>query len=122
MQETALPANPSQDFFGLSEGAMGRAANPVSVLLVEQKLAIALDISQRLYVMGHGAIVFEGSPAQLALLMDESNAALLSRHAERQNLSRYELVLEAILPDDPASIAPMPCSPASRRVPRHRCA
>ena len=37
----------------------------VSVLLVEQKLAIALDISQRLYVMGHGAIVFEGSPAQL---------------------------------------------------------
>ena len=37
----------------------------VSVLLVEQKLAIALDISDRLYVMGHGAIVFEGSPAQL---------------------------------------------------------
>lgn len=37
----------------------------ISVLLVEQKLAIALDISQRLYVMGHGAIVFEGSPAQL---------------------------------------------------------
>ncbi len=37
----------------------------VSVLLVEQKLAIALDISQRVYVMGHGAIVFEGTPAQL---------------------------------------------------------
>jgi branched-chain amino acid transport system ATP-binding protein len=37
----------------------------ISVLLVEQKLAIALDISQRLYVMGHGAIVFEGSPADL---------------------------------------------------------
>ena len=37
----------------------------ISVLLVEQKLAIALDISQRLYVMGHGAIVFEGSPAEL---------------------------------------------------------
>ena len=37
----------------------------VSVLLVEQKLAIALDISDRLYVMGHGAIVFEGSPADL---------------------------------------------------------
>ena len=34
----------------------------VAVLLVEQKLAIALDISQRLYVMGHGAIVFEGTP------------------------------------------------------------
>lgn len=37
----------------------------VSVLLVEQKLAIALDISQRLYLMGHGSVVFEGSPAQL---------------------------------------------------------
>lgn len=37
----------------------------VSVLLVEQKLAIALDISQRLYLMGHGSVVFEGSPQQL---------------------------------------------------------
>ncbi len=37
----------------------------VSVLLVEQKLSIALDISDRLYVMGHGSIVFEGSPAEL---------------------------------------------------------
>jgi len=34
----------------------------VSILLVEQKLAIALDISERLYVMGHGQIVFEGAP------------------------------------------------------------
>ncbi|MDP9108886.1 MAG: ABC transporter ATP-binding protein [Pseudomonadota bacterium] len=37
----------------------------ISILLVEQKLAIALEISQRVYVMGHGAIVFEGSPADL---------------------------------------------------------
>ena len=37
----------------------------VSVLLVEQKLTIALEISERCYVMGHGAIVFEGSPADL---------------------------------------------------------
>ena len=37
----------------------------VSILLVEQKLAIALDISERLYVMGHGTIVFEGSPREL---------------------------------------------------------
>jgi branched-chain amino acid transport system ATP-binding protein len=37
----------------------------VSILLVEQKLAIALDISQRLYVMGHGRIVFSGTPAEL---------------------------------------------------------
>lgn len=37
----------------------------ISVLLVEQKLAIALEISQRVYVMGHGRIVFEGTPAEL---------------------------------------------------------
>ncbi len=37
----------------------------VSVLLVEQKLTIALQISERCYVMGHGAIVFEGTPAAL---------------------------------------------------------
>jgi len=37
----------------------------VSILLVEQKLAIALKISQRLYVMGHGQIVFEGTPDEL---------------------------------------------------------
>ncbi|MDC8756753.1 ABC transporter ATP-binding protein [Janthinobacterium fluminis] len=37
----------------------------IAVLLVEQKLAIALDISQRVYVMGRGAIVFEGTPEQL---------------------------------------------------------
>jgi branched-chain amino acid transport system ATP-binding protein len=34
----------------------------VSILLVEQKLAIALDISKRCYVMGRGQIVFEGTP------------------------------------------------------------
>ena len=38
----------------------------VSILLVEQKLAIALDISDRVYVMGRGAVVFEGDPAKLA--------------------------------------------------------
>jgi branched-chain amino acid transport system ATP-binding protein len=37
----------------------------VSVLLVEQKLTIALEISERCYVMGHGRIVFEGAPADL---------------------------------------------------------
>lgn len=41
------------------------ARRGVSVLLVEQKLTIALKISARLYVMGHGRIVFEGTPAQL---------------------------------------------------------
>jgi branched-chain amino acid transport system ATP-binding protein len=37
----------------------------VSVLLVEQKLTIALEISERCYVMGHGSIAFEGTPAAL---------------------------------------------------------
>jgi branched-chain amino acid transport system ATP-binding protein len=37
----------------------------ISVLLVEQKLTIALEVSERCFVMGHGQIVFEGSPADL---------------------------------------------------------
>jgi branched-chain amino acid transport system ATP-binding protein len=43
----------------------------ISILLVEQKLAIALDISERCYVMGHGQIVFEGSPQDV-----KKNAAM----------------------------------------------
>jgi branched-chain amino acid transport system ATP-binding protein len=35
------------------------------VLLIEQKLTIALEISQRCVVMGHGRVVFEGTPAEL---------------------------------------------------------
>jgi branched-chain amino acid transport system ATP-binding protein len=42
------------------------AKRGIAILLVEQKLTIALKISTRLYVMGHGQIVFEGSPAALA--------------------------------------------------------
>ena len=41
------------------------ARRGLAILLVEQKLSIALDISQRVYVMGHGRIVFEGTPAVL---------------------------------------------------------
>ena len=37
----------------------------ISVLLVEQKLTIALEVSQRCLVMGHGQIVFEGTPDAL---------------------------------------------------------
>jgi len=37
----------------------------VSVLLVEQKLTIALQVADRCLVMGHGQIVFEGSPDEL---------------------------------------------------------
>ncbi|MEZ5727128.1 MAG: ABC transporter ATP-binding protein [Burkholderiaceae bacterium] len=41
------------------------AARNLSILLVEQKLTIALKISHRVLVMGHGRIVFEGTPDEL---------------------------------------------------------
>ncbi len=37
----------------------------VGVLLVEQKLTIALKVARRVMVMGHGRIVFEGTPDEL---------------------------------------------------------
>jgi branched-chain amino acid transport system ATP-binding protein len=43
------------------------ARRGVAILLVEQKLSIAMRISHRVYVMGHGRIVFEGTPAELRL-------------------------------------------------------
>ena len=41
------------------------AQRGVSILLVEQKLTIALNVSRRIYVMGHGRVVFEGTPDDL---------------------------------------------------------
>jgi branched-chain amino acid transport system ATP-binding protein len=38
----------------------------VAILLVEQKLSIALKIAARVYVMGHGNIVYSGTPADFA--------------------------------------------------------
>ncbi|HZZ93676.1 MAG TPA: ABC transporter ATP-binding protein [Usitatibacter sp.] len=50
----------------LVRGLLERIAERgVAILLIEQKLTIALAISRRLYVMGHGKIVFEGTPAEL---------------------------------------------------------
>jgi branched-chain amino acid transport system ATP-binding protein len=40
-------------------------ARGLSVLLIEQKLTIAMSISDRALVMGHGSIVFEGTPDAL---------------------------------------------------------
>ena len=37
----------------------------ISVLLIEQKLTIAMAISDRALVMGHGSIVFDGTPEAL---------------------------------------------------------
>jgi branched-chain amino acid transport system ATP-binding protein len=41
------------------------AERGLSILLVEQKLTIALKISHRIYIMGHGKIVYEGTPDDL---------------------------------------------------------
>jgi len=41
------------------------AQRGIAILLVEQKLTIALTISHRVYVMGHGRVVFEGTPDDL---------------------------------------------------------
>ncbi len=41
------------------------ARRGIATLLVEQKLAIAMDIAHRVFVMGHGKVVFEGTPDQL---------------------------------------------------------
>jgi len=38
----------------------------ISILLIEQKLTIALDISDRVLVMGHGEVLFNGTPAAFA--------------------------------------------------------
>lgn len=42
----------------------------LAILLIEQKLDIALDVADRLYVMGHGEIVFCGTPAQFEMAHD----------------------------------------------------
>jgi branched-chain amino acid transport system ATP-binding protein len=41
------------------------ARRGIAILLVEQKLTIALKIARRVMVMGHGRIVFEGTPSEL---------------------------------------------------------
>lgn len=41
------------------------ASRGTAILLVEQKLSVALRISHRLYVMGHGQVVYEGTPDSL---------------------------------------------------------
>ncbi len=49
----------------VAEYLLALKARGLSVLLIEQKLTIALEISQRCVVMGHGRVVFEGTPAEL---------------------------------------------------------
>ena len=41
------------------------AEKGVSILLVEQKLTIAFNLSKRLFIMGHGKVVYEGTPVDI---------------------------------------------------------
>jgi branched-chain amino acid transport system ATP-binding protein len=68
--ELIMIDEPTEGLAPLNEQQVGDliariAAAGVAILLVEQKLSIALRISHRLYVMGHGQIVFEGTPDEL---------------------------------------------------------
>ncbi len=56
------------------------AERHISILLVEQKLTIAMRISHRVYVMGHGRMVFEGTPSELAA---DAGAPSLARSVRR---------------------------------------
>ncbi len=50
----------------VAEVLRGLRAQGLAVLLMEQKLAMALSIADRVLVMGHGRVVFTGTPAELA--------------------------------------------------------
>jgi branched-chain amino acid transport system ATP-binding protein len=53
------------------------ASRGVAVVLVEQKMTIALRLAERCLVMGHGHIVFEGTPSAL-----QANAAIREQWLE----------------------------------------
>ncbi|KZR99616.1 putative Abc transporter, partial [Daphnia magna] len=61
-------------------------AKGVSVLLIEQKLTIAMSISDRALVMGHGAIVFEGTPDEL-----RANAYIRKEWLESSMTAEYKV-------------------------------
>ena len=50
----------------VGEAMVALRATGLALLLVEQNLALATHVGQRLYVMNKGTIVFEGTPATLA--------------------------------------------------------
>jgi branched-chain amino acid transport system ATP-binding protein len=50
----------------IAEWLRALAADGLGVLLIEQKLSIALRLAERVYLMGRGKIAFGGSPAELA--------------------------------------------------------
>jgi branched-chain amino acid transport system ATP-binding protein len=68
--ELLLLDEPSEGLAPLFVAEIGRIIaelrqSQLSILLVEQNLALALKITDRVYVMNKGRIVFEGAPEQL---------------------------------------------------------
>jgi len=65
-----LMDEPSEGLAPLIVKEIGRMLNELrmqglSILLVEQNLALALSVADRVYVMSKGRIVFEGTPSAL---------------------------------------------------------
>jgi len=56
----------------VAEALRSLRAQGLAVLLMEQKLAMALSIADRVLVMGHGRVVFAGTPGELAAREDVS--------------------------------------------------
>ena len=54
----------------VGEALRSLRATGLAILLVEQNLALATRVGQRLYVMNKGTIVFHGTPAELAAQPD----------------------------------------------------
>ena len=54
----------------VGEALRSLRATGLAILLVEQNLALATRVGERVYVMNKGTIVFEGTPAQLAAQPD----------------------------------------------------
>lgn len=50
----------------VAEVLRGQRAQGLAVLLMEQKLALALSLADRVLLMGHGRVVFSGTPSELA--------------------------------------------------------
>ena len=69
----------------------------VAILLVEQKLSIALRISHRVYIMGHGRIVFEGTPADLKRTSRQHKAQVGSRAPHLLRPTRPPLCHQVVL-------------------------
>jgi starch synthase (maltosyl-transferring) len=66
------------------------------VRIARKALDVAPDAPGIADLVGRIEAAGEGSAEQLALLLEPASMRLLDAHAERQNLTRYEVVLEAV--------------------------